>query len=76
MADGEIEISLGSTSLVADALDNIGNTAGVLQGLVDDGGDGNGGVEPLRELYGLNDDLIWIDTTANFLLLNILKALL
>ena len=62
---GEIEISLGSTSLVGDALDNnTGNTAGVIQGLVDDGGDGNGGVEPLRELYGLNDDLIWIDTTA------------
>ena len=29
-----------------------------------DGGYGVGCVKRLRELYGLNDDLIWIDTIA------------
>ena len=60
---GEIEISLGSTSLVNTALTNNTGDA-VLQGLMDNGGDGNGGVEPFRDLYGVNDDLIWVDTTA------------
>lgn len=62
---GEIEISHGSTSLVETAMtNNTGNTNGAIQELFDDGGDGVGGVEPLRELYGVNDDLIWIDTIA------------
>ena len=62
---GEIEISLGSTSLVNTALtSNSGNPGGVIQGLMDNGGDGLGGVEPFRDLYGVNDDLIWVDTTA------------
>ena len=62
---GEIEISLGATSLVNTALtSNSGNDGGVLQGLMDNGGDGAGGVEPFRDLYGVNDDLIWVDTTA------------
>ena len=43
---------------------NTGNTNGAIQEIFDDGGDGVGGVEPLRELYGVNDDLIWIDTIA------------
>ena len=69
---GEIEISLGSTSLVSTAMvNNSGNTYGVTQAVfdgVDDNGDGDFDDAldevPLRELYGVNDNLIWIDTIA------------